>query len=241
MTDEPTKPANKTEGETVEAKPKSHLSRNVLLGLVTLLAVLYGGYRWAVTPHVNPNPTKKVVVHGQFPYDRGWDLQIKTSFYTKNPRCDVTARAFLIFRMADVSREAWVEIPVAREGGNSYSFTYYEDYFQPGFCEWDQRFVYSHLFQDKEWQHGNSAILGLNRQYNQINYECHYLDKLTPGMGKNTREKSVVCGDDNEKPHNFNLRRTDNEVNFAWKSKVLYEYYGSDGHRELTWKEGEEK
>ena len=223
------------EGDVVRVK------RGRVLVVVATLITLYGGYRWTVTPHINPNPTKKVVVRGQFPYDRGWDLQIKTSFYTKNPQCDVMARAFLLFPMAQVAREVWADIPVIRESGNRFSFTYYEDYFLSGYCLWEQRFVYSRKYLDGEWERGNTAIPGLNSQYNQINYECTYMDVLVPGLGRDAREKSVGCDDNLGRNHRFDSRIEGNELNFVFNSKILYEYYDAAGNRKTTWKEGSEK
>lgn len=206
-----------------------------LLLLFVLLALSLIGCRWAISPHWKPNPTKKVVVRGVFPYDRGWDLRVHTSFYTNNPTCKVTARAFFIFPIADVSRETRLEIPVTREDGGRYSFTYYEDYFQPGFCDWEQGFVTVQQFQDGHWQPGSSAILGLNHQFNLINYECHYINLLAPGLGKDAREKSVVCGENKERPSQRSPLVADNEVNFTWKAKTLYERLSSSGQREMVW------
>lgn len=205
------------------------------LGPLVIVALIILGHRWVMAPIVNTNPTKKVVVRGVFPYDRAWDLRIKTSFYTENPTCKVTARAFFLFPMADVSREVWVDIPLIREGGNRYSFTYYEDHVQTGFCNWKQRFVYSQLFQDGKWQSGASAILGLNGRYNKINYDCHYIDLMTPGLGKGTREKRVVCGEHKEMPSRHDLQIVDNEVNFIWRNVTLFDRFSSSGKREMVW------
>ena len=221
--------------------PKLKRYRLFWVGPVGLLLTIYGAYRWTVTPHVNADPKKKVIVHGVFPFDRGWDLQIKTSFYTKNPKCDKTARAFGIFPISEVSRETWLEIPVVREEGNRYTFTYYEDYFEPGYCEWEERFVYTHLFKEGKWESGNKAILGLNRQYNQINYECYYQDRLVPGRGKEAREKIVTCFDNLGRDNRLDSNRTDNEVNFVWNSRILYEFYDSTGRIDSIWKEEKDK
>lgn len=190
-------------------------------------------------PHVNPHPQKKVVVHGLFPYDRGWDLKINSGFYARNERCRHTARAFGIFPAANVAPEVSVEIPVTREGGNRFSFTYYEDYFEPGYCEWTQRFVSTRKFMDGKWEHGNDAILGLNRQFNQINYQCHYVevDFLSPPR----KERSVVCGVDPERPNQWASRIADNEVNFTWQKRVLYTHILSPGKSETVWKDDDKK
>lgn len=204
-------------------------------GLLAMVALIIFGYRWVMSPVVNASPTKKVVVRGVFPYDRGWDLRIRTSFYTTNPTCKVTARAFFIFPMADVSREVSVDIPVNREGGNQYSFTYYEDHLQPGFCEWKQGFVFSQLFQDGKWRAGNSAILGLNGRFNLITYDCHYINLMTPGLGKDARERSIVCGEHKEMPNRHEPKIAGNEVNFVWRNETLFQRLSVSGKREMVW------
>lgn len=233
--------SHKTAGDSGQIKSKSVLVQIIALGLLLTMIVLYVGYRWMVTPRINPHPTKKVVVHGLFPFDRSWDMQIKTSYYTKNPQCEVTAKAFLLFPMAQVAQEMWVDIPVIREGGNRYSFTYYEDYFLPGYCMWEQRFVYSRKFLDGEWEHGNTAISGLNSQNNQINYECTLEDNLVPGRGSEARRKVVVCFDHLGRNNRFHPQIEGKELNFLVNPKIRYEYYDAAGNRTFTWKEGNEK
>ena len=219
-------------------KPRRWRKRITLLALLLGLAAWYGAWRWMVTPRVNGQPQKKVVVRGVFPYDRGWDLQIQTSFYTRNPECKRTARAFGIIPMAEVAREAWADIPVTREGGNHYSFVYYEDYFAPGHCDWRLRYVYSHLFQDGKWEQGSSALMGLNRQNNQLSYDCHYKDSLNPGMGRDAREINLVCSNYGQPNNGFDPRIADNEVNFIFNPKTLYSYYSPSGEIKSKWIEG---
>jgi hypothetical protein len=210
-------------------------------GLCAFGLVLALQFAWqrTMTPHVNPHPQKRVVVHGVFPYDRGWDLKITSSFYAQNERCKRTAKVFGIFPVADVARETSVEIPVTREEGDGFSFTYYEDYFEPGFCQWTQRFVSTRKFIDGNWQQGSDAIIGLNRQFNQINYQCHYveIDFLPPRR----KERSVVCGVDPEKPDRRAPQLTDNEVNFVWQKRVLYTHILSPGHSETFWKDDDKQ
>lgn len=209
------------------------------LTALATLATLYGGWRWMVTPHVNPHPQKKVVVRGVFPYERGWELRIRRDFSTRNSLCDVTARVFLIFPMADVARETWIEIPVIREGDNRYTFTYYEDHFVPGLCEWAGRFTSFGIFQNGKNLQGG-AILGLNRQYNQITYECHWSDRLVPGVSKSARERRLACSNELGRTNRFDPELAHNDVNFIFIPKVRYDYYDTNGRIQSTWKEGDE-
>jgi hypothetical protein len=209
------------------------------LTALAMLATLYGGWRWMVTPHVNPHPQMKVVVRGVFPYERGWELRIRRDFSTRNRLCEITARAFLIFPMANVARETSIEIPVVREGDdNRYTFTYYEDHFVPGLCEWAGRFTSFGIFQDGKNLQGG-AILGLNRQYNQITYECHFIDTEVRSIQGIQVQRGVVCSGNVDR--SFDPSRADNEVNFTWMNKVLYTRIVSPGHSETIWKEGDEE
>jgi hypothetical protein len=180
-----------------------------------------------------------VVVRGSFPYDQGWDLKITTSFYSSNPECKVAARAFFLFKAADVSREVFVDIPVTREDGNHYSFTYYEDYFKPGYCEWKQRFVYSQqLVKGEFW--GRRAILGLNRDYNVINYECWWRSRLRPGISETARQMMFSCFDHLGKNNRSDPRVKDNELNFNFNPLIDYDYYDLNGDIQSKWVEGEQ-
>ncbi|HRP74047.1 MAG TPA: hypothetical protein PK725_01045 [Rhodocyclaceae bacterium] len=206
------------------------------LTALATLATLYGGWRWMVTPHVNPHPQKKVVVRGVFPYERGWELKALMNFYTHNPYCQTTARVFLIFPMAQVSRAQRVDIAVTREGANRYSLIYYQDHFLPGWCEW--RFGGSSPVILVDGQSVGGGGFGDDRRnYHQVNYECHYIEYDLPRV----KEKHIVCGDDSEQPHQHDPERTDKESNFVWKNKVLYTHLVSPGHSETIWKEGEEE
>lgn len=219
------------------------LVRKPLFWLIVLLLLAVGTYfvrQWMYTPQVNPHPKQKVVVRGVFPYDKGWDLKITTSFYSSNPDCQIAATAFFFFKAADVSREVFVEIPVTREAGNRYSFTYYEDYFSPGYCKWAQRFVYSQQFVNERFW-GRGAILGLNREYNVINYECSWTNMLTPGVSKNAREMLFKCFDHSGRNNRFDPQIEDNEVNFNFSSMIDYDYYDANGRIQSKRVEGEKQ
>lgn len=119
------------------AKPsgvRAWISRHKLLSLLGGFLLLWGAHYLITHPMDNPQPQKKVAVQGVFPYDRGLELRIEASYYSSNPICRETARAFFIFPQAEVSREAWRQIPLVREDGNRYRFDFYEDAIHPGFA-----------------------------------------------------------------------------------------------------------
>lgn len=71
--------------------------RHKLLVVIGVFVSLGFAHYLLTRPTDNPQPQKKIVVRGSFPYDRGWDLRIEASYYSKNPTCKQTARAFFIF------------------------------------------------------------------------------------------------------------------------------------------------
>jgi hypothetical protein len=212
-----------------------------IIGLVLLAAGTFAVQHWMFTPVINPNPQQKVVVRGSFPYDQGWDLKITTSFYSSNPDCKVAARAFFLFKAADVSREVFVDIPVTREGDNRYSFTYYEDYFAPGHCKWKQRFIGSEQLVKGRWW-GGSNINGLNiGEHNVINYECSWGSRLRPGISKTAREMMFNCFDHLGKYNRRDPLVKDNELNFNFNPMINYDYYDTNGRIQRKWVEGEQE
>jgi hypothetical protein len=210
-----------------------------LIVLAILALLTFAVQHWMFTPLINPNPQQKVVVRGTFPYDQGWDLKITTSFYSSNPECKVAARAFFLFKAADVSRKVFVDIPVTREGGNRYSFTYYEDYFTPGYCKWKQGFIGSEQLVKGRWWSGRS-INGLNQgKYNVINYECSWMSMLLPGISETAREMMFNCFDHLGKNNRRDPLVKDNQLNFNFNPKILYQYYDTHGRIESKWVEKE--
>lgn len=111
-------------GQT-KAGPVSWLCRHWVMVTIAGLGVLLLGHRWLMAPCVNPNPVKKVVMRGEFPFDRGWELRIQQSFYTRNPLCKRMARVFFIIPQAEASGEVWApSIVPPRLTGNRYEASY---------------------------------------------------------------------------------------------------------------------
>ena len=81
------------------------IMRHKLLTLRCALVVAAAMLHYLVTrPVDNPQPQKKQIVQGSFPYEKGWELRIEASYYKvlHNPTCRQTAR-FLHFPQAEVS------------------------------------------------------------------------------------------------------------------------------------------
>lgn len=185
---------------------------------MTIAGVLLLGHHWLMTPRVNPNPTKKVIVRGEFPFDRGWELRFAQSFYTRNPLCKQMARVFFFIPQAEVSREAWAPPIVPTHLSDSrYEALYYEDYILPGFCDWTERFVYYRIYSGGERISG-AALLGFPDSYKEINYEC-----FTHTLPVNTDakyESGLVCRERfGRRSGSFDPSLPHGEVNFSWKEK----------------------
>ena len=156
-------------------------------------------------PEDNPQPQQRRLVLGSFPYDRGWDLRIEASYYTNDPGCRRTARAFFIFPQATVTRQAWRSIPVIREGGNRYRFEYYDDAILSGSCDWRLKFVnYVIVKNGKEVQGG--AILGFPGRFNAIRYGCANL--------RGDGERFACIEDEIRRRDPI---RTDYQIDFVWE------------------------
>ena len=112
------------------------LLKRSLIAVGVLAAGLLAAQHWQVRPHVNPNPVKRVVVRGVFPYAQGWELRMWQHFYSNNPECKYTGRAFFIFPTAEVPRTADIAVPLKRIDDQRYEAEYFEDYYMPGHCEW---------------------------------------------------------------------------------------------------------
>jgi hypothetical protein len=198
------------------AKTQSWMMRHKLLTLASLF-VLAGLVHYLVTrPVDNPQPQRKQIVQGSFPYDKGWELRIEASYYSNNPTCKQTARAFFFFPQAEVSREAWRTIPVVREDGNRYRFEFYEDAIQPGFCDWKLQFVYYRVFSNGEKVQGG-AILGFPGSYNVIRYGCVNIKRTYYKAPDRTPvdEVGVACLERDN--HWKDAARTDNQIDFVWE------------------------
>jgi hypothetical protein len=89
------------------------------------------------TPQVNPHPTKKVRIHGKFPFDSDIKLEgIQAIYINDNSKCNKVAKSFGIIPAAEVALYEEVNIAVKRLPNNEYEAYYYQDYFLPGACKW---------------------------------------------------------------------------------------------------------
>ena len=186
--------------------------------VVTVFAVIvsaFCGYRWLMTPTINPNPTMRVVMRGRFPFDKGWELRIARSFHTQNSLCKRTARVFFFIPQAEVSREKSLPFIVpTRLDGSRYEVEYYEDYFLPGFCDWTPGFASYYILQREEILNG-AALLGFPHRLNKMNFSCFMW--TVPVRTPNKIESRLVCSEGlDQKNSSFDPSSPYGEVNFTW-------------------------
>lgn len=201
----------KPSGESGTAPPaakRSWVMRHKLLTFAALF-LLAALVHYLVTRAVdNPQPQKKLLVQGSFPYDKGLELLVEATYYSESVNCRQTARAFFIFPQAEVAREAWRTVPVVREHGNRYRFEFYEDAVLPGFCDWRLQFVFYRIYKEGKKVQGG-AILGFPGRYNVIRYGCSNVTM------RNLTGIACYEGDD----HWNDPTRTNHQIDFIWEEK----------------------
>ena len=186
----------------------------LLIGLGTL----YGVHSYITAPHDNPTPTKRIFVSGTFPYDKEWELQIYSTYYTKNPTCKQMARAFFFFPQAEVTRNAFRSTPVIRDEGTRYHFEVFEDAIRPGFCEWTLQFVHFRIMHESK-EIAGSAMLGLNRRYNVIRYACRKVVSTYYRTPNRTPVEEVGFACLERDNHWKDPTTSDNQVDFVWEEE----------------------
>jgi hypothetical protein len=184
----------------------------ILVGLAIVGFVLYG-WTWLTGPKINSAPSRKVVIRGVFPFEQGLELRFRQGFHTRSPLCAYTARAFLLFSQAVVSREVVLPpMPVKRVSANRYEFEYFVDYLSPGICDWALRFVHFSISSDGR-NVGGAALLGFPEVVNSIEFACFYPSKKTE-----VASATLVCLQQSRGTHDS--KADEAKVNFFWKENT---------------------
>ena len=111
---------------------KKHWFVSGFLALMVVYAVVLQLYK----PSVNPNPKRKIVMSGTFPYDRGFELKLDLRFSTADPDCQETLLTLGLFPAAKVKQRWQTDVPVKKIGENRYSAEIAFDHLLPGRCQW---------------------------------------------------------------------------------------------------------
>jgi hypothetical protein len=126
----------------MSSKPAGHLGsiirRHWVITTIIILGLLFVGYRWLMSPHINPDPKQKILIRGQFPFSQGLDLKLHVTYQSRNPICKQTVRVFWIIPATStkVDRLSALYLPTRREGEDRYSAEVMLDHFFPGLCDW---------------------------------------------------------------------------------------------------------
>jgi hypothetical protein len=108
-----------------------------LSGWITVavcLLVLWGVF----TPSANPFRSDKLIISGEFPYDKGFEFVVDQSAHTTNPIVNFVCGGFGFFK--DIKGFPCTggeqTLKPVRKGCCHYELTYYRDYYWPGFAGW---------------------------------------------------------------------------------------------------------
>lgn len=152
-------------------------------------------YRADLAPEVNPNPTHKMRVHGNFPFEDEVKLDMGILFITTNPICD---------------KKNWLagirfphrfmkSFPATVKDGTFESDIYLDSY-QPGFCKWQAYGVYILLQGTKDDVVGPDTSVGViayetfKEQGKPLDVECFRRKQfLWKGLPKEERYTEYYC------------------------------------------------
>ena len=181
----------------------------VLIAFVLGLVALYGAKEWLFSPNINPNPTQRIVMHGSFPFDNGFSLQLQVSFTSNNPTCRQVERAFLIFAAANVDRTIRFKTKIVKTGNSQYETDIYLDYVAPGFCDWQYSGM-SYNISGGPITHGLYSALGdIPKKTKMAIFQCS--DRYIKNIGIT----SFYCLIEQETPQSELLAPA--QIDFIWK------------------------
>jgi hypothetical protein len=113
---------------------QEHSKLSVWITVAVCLLVLWGVF----TPSANPFRSDKLVISGEFPYDKGFEFVVDQSAQTTNPIVNFVCGGFGFFK--DIKgfpctggRQTLYPV---RMGCCHYELTYYRDYYWSGFAGW---------------------------------------------------------------------------------------------------------
>ena len=126
----------------MSSKPVGYINsivrRHWVVTLILVLGLVYFGYQWLMSPHINSDPKRKILIRGQFPFSQGLDLRLHVTYQSRNPICKQTVRVFWIIPATSTKVDSLSAfyIPIRHESEDRYSAEVIVDHFLPGFCDW---------------------------------------------------------------------------------------------------------
>lgn len=91
-------------------------------------------------PDINPHPTRKVRIHGQFPFANDVDLKITVIYINKNPKCD--HKLWIAGTQFPLKKEKTFQANI--KNGFFESNINLDDYLS-GSCEWEPHHLYASM------------------------------------------------------------------------------------------------
>ncbi|MDD3774394.1 MAG: hypothetical protein PHV08_00390 [Sulfurovaceae bacterium] len=168
----------------------------LLIAMMTLAKCGYDGIVYGdTTPKVNPHPTKKVRIHGKFPFDENVTLKFDVTYVNANPKCDTVYRTFG-FVDAIVKKTAYSEgLPATVNEDGTYEAIIYLDNYLPGFCEYKPLFMdFNFYYKFKNDGGGGTAIRFVDKKIakHSINFNCELIKKKYE-WAKKVNEPGYIC------------------------------------------------
>ncbi|MGW8168463.1 MAG: hypothetical protein ACWGHH_00380 [Sulfurovaceae bacterium] len=207
----------------------------MIISVIAMISLAKCGYDEIVygdmTPMVNPHPTKKVRIHGKFPFDENMTLApFDIVYINENPKCNKKYKAFDIFLSKSAKQSIYIKSNIIKQA-NSYEAYYYQDYFLPGECEWtfhhyEPRFIWNlSSLKTPSGYYDTDGFSEDSKHSNKILSIC----KLRPLTEVDTRDLpnswQLYCFQEgNYKdfvPYRF---AKDIELNFIYKGKEKYKW-----------------
>lgn len=172
----------------------------MIISIIAMISLAKCGYDEMVyrdkTPQINPNPTKKVRIHGKFPFDENVTLKFNVAYVNKNPKCDTIHKAFGVFTAAVTKKiEQLDSLPATINKDGTYEATVFLDSYLPGVCEYEPLFM-DFKFKDKTYEDGGAGLLvrfvNKNVQKHDVNISCE-LYKRKFEWAKSSNESGYYC------------------------------------------------
>jgi len=203
-----------------------------IIAMISLAKCGYDEYTYGdMTPKVNPHPTKKMRIHGKFPFDENVTLKFDVAYVNKNPKCDTVHKAFGVFTAAVTKKiEHLDSLPATINKDGTYEATVSLDSYLPGVCEYEPSYISAHFIDSanthNRWGIGVIKLIDNNILTQIANVNCEQSNINFP----NSMDKYILCKLRKTKNvkyfdimlnngHQIPLTENNIELNFKFKGK----------------------
>ncbi|WP_421312346.1 hypothetical protein [Aeromonas sp. 603404] len=127
-----------------KGKSSNIKNKTKLISGFVALAVICGGWYWwlkepYIEPEINPTPTELFTIQGEFPFDKGYQLAVNSTFIASNKTDSTCSKTFYAFGVipANTRLRGWqIDNPIKKYQSNRFSVKVSKDYLLPGRCNW---------------------------------------------------------------------------------------------------------